>query len=557
MKLCTLILSAMMIAWSSAAMAQPPQQQAPPQGTGRISGVVTRADNGRPVADATVRWVRWEGGRGQQGAVRTDAAGKFVVMNLLAGSVQLTASADGLVPTDFGQRTAGEPGKRIELADGQQFADADIAMPRTSAVEGRLLDEFGDPVPGVLVQLAQVQFVAGKRRLMPVSSPSVRPTDDLGQYRVFGLAPGDYYVMALSGPFAVQDPQAKDAAGFAVTYLPGTAVPTEAKAVHVGTGQDALGVTFALQPAPLATVSGVTMGSDGKPLGSATLMLLQTSGGDVRSIVMARGVSAPDGTFSFRNVAQGTYVVQAYGRPVGGGNLGRSPFGALPVNVNGDRADLRVTVATGASARGRFIFDGPATGLVADRVSAYFAPTEFVMSPIGGGPPESVTNEDWTFETKNQVGLRVARPNIGIPGWTLKSVTVAGRDVTDALLDFSKGDINDMEITLTNRSASVGGTVTEGDAPARDFTVVVFADDATQWAFPSRFLAIGRPNPAQAGAFRVSGLPPGAYQAVALPSVNGTEYQDPEFLQALRPFATRVVVNEGDTKTVGLKIIKR
>ena len=216
-----------------------------------------------------------------------------------------------------------------------------------------------------------------------------------------------------------------------------------------------------------------------------------------------------------------------------------------------------MSVAMGASARGRFVFDGPSAGLAADRVIASFSPTEFVMSPIGGGPSESVTREDWTFETKNQVGLRAARPSIGIPGWTLKSVTVAGRDVTDALLDFSKGDINDIEITLTNRSAAVGGTVTDGDVPARDFTVVIFANDAAQWTFPSRYLAIARPNPAQPGAFRMAGLPPAAYQVVALPSVNGPEYQDPEFLQALRPFATRVVVNEGDTKTVGLKIIKR
>ena len=99
--------------------------------------------------------------------------------------------------------------------------------------------------------------------------------------------------------------------------------------------------------------------------------------------------------------------------------------------------------------------------------------------------------------------------------------------------------------------------MTDGEGPARDFTVVVFSEDATQWTFPSRFVSIARPNPAQPGGFLLGGLPPAAYLAVALPSVNGPEYQDPEFLQALRPLATRVVLNEGDAKTIALRIIKR
>lgn len=99
--------------------------------------------------------------------------------------------------------------------------------------------------------------------------------------------------------------------------------------------------------------------------------------------------------------------------------------------------------------------------------------------------------------------------------------------------------------------------MSDGPDAARDYTVVLFAEDASLLAFPSRFIALARPSPTQQGGFRLAGLPPAAYLAVALPAVNNTEYQDPEFLQALRPFATRVVLNEGDTKTIALRIIKR
>ena len=553
MRIRTLVLAILLgLTFASPAAAQggPP---AAPEGTGRIAGLVTRGDTGRPIGGATIRLVQWVGGVGYQKAARTDARGRFEFTKLPAGSYQVTAQAEGVVSLEYGQRRPSEPGVRIELIDGQNFEDADVELPKTSAIEGRLLDEFGDPVPGVMVQVAQVQFAAGKRRLMPMGGPAAnaRPTDDLGQFRVSNLAPGDYYLLALCGPFAA----ATDSPGFAVTYYPGTAAPPEAKPVRVAAGQDVNGVTFAMTPAPMAAISGVTLDADGQPLPRAEVMLIATSGGDVRTLAMGRMPSGPDGSFTFRNVAYGTYVIQAYGRPVGGGNLGKAPFGALPLVVAGDRDDLRVQILTGAVVRGRILFEGDAPRPAPNRVMVTAAPVEFVSGPLGGGPPNTVTHEDWTFDVQNMQGLGVIRPNIGAPGWILKSVMAGGRDVTDAAVDFRKGDINDVEITLTSRASAVSGSVMDGDIPARDYAVVLFADDAASWTFPSRFLAVARPAPQ--GGFRIAGLPPAAYLAVALPSVSNFEFQDPEFLQALRPFATRVVLNEGDTKTIALGIIKR
>ena len=142
----------------------------------------------------------------------------FPFAELFGGSYQVNVTAEHYVGLEFGQRAPGKQGRRIELAEGMQFDKADFALPRTSAVEGRLVDEFGDPVPGVTIQVARVVVAAGKRRLMPVSSGTIatRPSDDLGQFRVFNLPPGDYYALALSGPFAGAD----DPSGFAPHVLP-------------------------------------------------------------------------------------------------------------------------------------------------------------------------------------------------------------------------------------------------------------------------------------------------------------------------------------------------
>jgi len=537
-----------------AAAAQNPQTPPQPEGTAKISGIVTRQDTNLPLANVTVRAVRWEGGFGQQiPAKRTGPDGRFVLEGLRAGEYGLRFAAELFVGLEFGQKRPQEAARRIDLKDGQHFDKADISLPPTTAIEGRLVDEFGDPVPGVIVQVAQVQFLAGKRRLMPAGSGSLapRPTDDLGQFRIFNLPPGDYYVMALSGPFAGPD----DPSGFAVTYFPGTRVPTEAKPVHLDIGQDVTGLAFQLTPAPMSVVSGVVTDENDKPIAGASLLLLPTSGGDVRSILMGRLGTGPDGAFTFRNVAPGTYVIQAFGRPVGGGALSQASFAAVPLSIEpgADISDLRVKIPPPASARGRIVFEGDAP--LPSRVMVSPRAVNFASAPVGGGPPNNVTNPDWTFEVSNMSGLRVVYVNVGSPQWMLKKVTRDGRDITDEPVDFRNGDVNGLEITLTSRGPALTGTVTDDRGPVADSTVILFATDPTRWVFPSRFFGQGRPSPQ--GNFRIQGLPPGEYYAVALPVVQGADWQDPENLNELLGVATRVSLSEGRTSAVSLKVVRR
>ena len=326
--------------------------------------------------------------------------------------------------------------------------------------------------------------------------------------------------------------------------------------MHLDIGRDVSGIVLQLIPAPMATVSGVLADEAGKPIpGSVTL--LQTSGGDVRSMIMGRIAAGPDGAFAFRNVAPGTYVIQVYGRPVGGGNLGRSPFGFLPLTVSdgSDLTGLTLRVLAGATARGKIILDGDAAPPPPARVLVSPMPINFVSAPVGGGPPNRITRDDWTFEVSNMSGIRTVNVIVGSPEWFLKKVTLAGKDITDAAIDFQHGDVDGLEITLTSRGPTLSGTVMDADRPASDYSVIVFADDPPRWIFPSRYFAQGRPG--QQGNFRIQGLPPGNYLAVALPSVQGTDWQDPEFLQQYLGVATRVALTEGETTTVSLKLIRR
>ena len=67
-------------------------------------------------------------------------------------------------------------------------------LPRGSVIGGRVLDEDGDAMPGVMVRVMRYQYQQGERRLTPAGTAQ---TDDRGQFRVWGLMPGDYYVNAV------------------------------------------------------------------------------------------------------------------------------------------------------------------------------------------------------------------------------------------------------------------------------------------------------------------------------------------------------------------------
>jgi hypothetical protein len=530
--------------------------QAPPAGasaTAKISGRVTAVDTGRPIRRATLRLVSYEVMRQARTAV-TDDDGRFEFAGLLAGRYQLNAAAERYLGLEFGQRRPPEPGRPIDLAEGQQFTNADLSLPRASAIEGVVVDEFGDPVPNISVVIYRSEFVAGRRRLMPLGNPAgVRPTDDKGQFRLSGLTPGDYYVGAMSGVFT----ESNETGGFAPTFLPGVIETASATPVRLGFGDTASNLKLALVPAAMGTMSGKLVDPAGQPIGGGTILLTPSERSSAQVFHIARSVSDRDGSFTLRNVPAGSYTIQAFGRPQGGGNLARAPFGWLTLAIDGQHLrDLRVTVTPGTVARGRIAFEGEATPPRPTEVRISAGPVDFESSPVAGGPSNTVTRDDWTFEVQNMNGRRVMRADVASSVWTLKRVTLNGIDVTDTPVDFREQDVNGIDVLLTSRTASVEGSVVETDGKAStNYSVVIFSTVKEKWTFPSRYIALARPN--QAGQFRVAGLPPETYLAIALPAVQGMDYQDPEFLEAQRGLATLFTLAEGERKTLDLKIVRR
>jgi hypothetical protein len=163
---------------------------------------------------------------------------------------------------------------------------------------------------------------------------------------------------------------------------------------------------------------------------------------------------------------------------------------------------------------------------------------------------------DRTFTLTGLVGPMALTVD-GLPsGWTLQSLAINGTDVADAALDFPTTGDTTARIVLTNRLTEVTGAVTFDRQPVPDSDVLIFPDDTSRWAYPSRLVRTARTD--AAGRYRVAGLPPAArYLAIALDYVADGEQRDPELLERLRGLAIPFSLGDGEKRTVDLPIVGR
>ncbi len=535
-------------------------------GTASLSGRVLSADTGRPLKRARVI----AAGGGRPLSTTTDDQGRYQLANLPAASYSITASKAGYVDAIYGQRRALRAGTPVRLADGQQLANVDLKLPRGGVITGRLADEDGEPLARAVVSVLRYQYVRGERQLTAAGADQ---TDDRGQYRVFGLPPGEYYVSAsvggliepllrsVVGAAAPPPGDAVENVGYAPTYYPGALGVSDAARVKLELGQEAAGIDFQVRLVTLATVRGVvygsnamvvlvpeggTLGGGGRGGGRGGLAELAT--GLLRAGQTLRATTQADGTFVIRNVPPGSYTVVARS-DVGSGSPRTA---AQSVVVMGGDVQVALTPAPGVSLSGAVTLEssgGTLPALGGFRVNP--APLGAAVSLPRGGR-SGTPNDRGEFTIADLMPGRYLLRATGPRGWILKSVYVDGREVTDQAIEIKGDHVSGVNLIFTDRIATIAGTVRDArGGPAASVTVVVFADDERLWYPQSRHVAAARTE--ANGTYRVTGLPAGRYLAVAVEDVEQGEWFDPAFLEQVKGAATRLVVGEGEQKTQDLK----
>ncbi len=535
----------------------PPRDAAPaPTGTARLLGRVVSAESGTPIRRAQIRLNSRDARVNRE--TTTDNDGRFEVGGLPAARYRLYVSKAGYVTLEYGQARPFETGRPIDLSAGQSLEKLDFSLPRGSVISGRITDELGDPVTEVQVQALRYQFVNGERQLTNAGRPSA--TDDLGQFRIYGLMPGDYVVRASLRTANLPE----GVTGYPGTYYPGVVDVAEAQTVMVALGQELSSVAFSLVPAQLSRISGTVTGSDGRPVAGAIIQL-RTSGGIAPRLPGGGNQTRPDGTFRLTGVPPGDYIIDVQQRPRDLAELAVAverlalEFASVPVSVAGDIDGLAISTTPGVNLTGTVVFRGSNGQSASPRGIQVTAP-----GSAGTGSPMAAlagrvlgagrVNNDGTFELRGLAGPHFIRAG-GLPaGWAVRGVTLDGVDITDVAFDFKPGSPSQsVVVTLTDRLTQITGMVRgPGGQPASDYVLLVFPENQTLWGAQSRYVAVARPN--QNGTFSINGLPPARYLAVALPSLENGAQHDVALLTQLRPRGQNVTLAEGQTLNLNLEM---
>jgi hypothetical protein len=541
-----------------------------PTGTARIRGRVVAADNGTPLRRAQVRVTAFEVRVMRQAT--TDGEGRYEVVDLPAGRYSLTVIRNGYVSLQFGQQRPFEPGRPLELADGQLIERVDFALPRGSVISGRVTDELGEPVAGVRMQAMRYRYSpSGDRQLVPANLGGMfnMVTNDLGEFRVFGLMPGTYVLsanpddggmMGISGGVIPGVSASGDSDGYATTFYPGTLSAEQAEPINVGVA-DVANVSFALSMARMTRISGTIRNSQGRPLSNARIMIRsQTPAGG-----FTRGLPpiGADGQFSLTNIPPGQYMLEVM--PMMGGAANAGPdfdeAASVPITAAGrDITDLVITTSPGATLTGRVIFEGVSEIVTPGRIMVQAADPGMGMM-FRPTADNGTIDANGRFQLRGVSGRALFRfmplsPGPTSFGWTLKSVTLNGADVTDTPIDVaSLGDASGLEITLTNTSTVLSGSVTNARREmVNDYVVVILPDRLKEGAVSQRFTRAVRPN--QEGRYQTRGLPAGDYLAAAVPMLEDGSEWDPAFRKQIEQTAKRFRLTHGETATVDLQLIQ-
>ena len=528
----------------------PPRDAIPAEkpGTAVIKGRVTTIE-GRPLRRVQIR-VTAPTLRDARMA-STDTDGYYEMSELPEGRYTVRFTRSGFLSLSYGQKYPNELGTTVQVRAGETVSGIDILLPRAGVISGRVLDEVGDPVSGATVWAMHLRYFEGRRRLVP--SGSNTRTDDTGQYRLMGLQPGDYYVLATLRESWAVGGKDKTVMGFAPTYFPGATSIQVATRVKVGMGQEIPATDFALAIGRAASLTGIALNAAGVPMASGRITVTQEVRGPGMGMMssVASTTAGADGSWKVSNVPPGEYNLEA--RPAETAGNERA---TLTIVVDGtDIEGVLLASSAGGTIAGQVIAQSE-TGqpLQLSRLRVTSRAVDGPIRPTPASPTNGAVDAEGKFQIEGVAGAQRLSVS-GFPeGWTLARIERLGDDITDREVNLKSGErLDDVRVIVSDRLTTVAGTVAaEKDTPSMSGTVIVFADDEARWGEMSRYVRAVRPT--QAGEFEIRGLPPGDYRAIAVEYLPEGDWNDPEVLGSFRDRAVRLALAEGERRTVSLRL---
>jgi hypothetical protein len=540
------------IALGCIAFAQAPSSDAPSKSEdARIDGQVLSDADGLPLRRAHVTLRPLQAGLSAAG-VDADDTGNFTIRKIAPGLYSLIAERDGYLTSATCRRGALRMPPEFYIAGGDKITDITFRLRPWAVLAGKVRMDDGEPGVGVRVELYREYRTRGRHGYGVVSAVA---TNDRGEYRVYGLQPGAYFVAAVydKAPLVpgAQDQPPTDAlgrelplTGYTTTFFPNTEKLSEALPIRVDSGQDLSGIDLTLQRVLKVKVRGqVTSGISGARLGRATMTLARADASMQGAIpTPAKAIFDRDGFFEMANVVPGAYVIQ-----VEASDNGKTLSGRRFLTVSSDgEANVELVVAAPQPWPGAIVIEG--TGRWPDDKTPRV--TLEARSDTGVAVQPSVQGLKFECQVMADETYDVLVDNLA-DDFYVAAVRVGGSDMRALGLPGSLASPLPFEIVLDSRGGKISGRV---------FGLVV--EDV--WSGASMMLVPDPPrgrlqdyrqaSADQYGQFQIRGVAPGKYTLVAWLEDPPCDVYDPDALDACRAAGAAVTVDAASDQNLALNM---
>src|SRR5215472_6642692 len=425
-----------------------------------VSGMVVRLAGGEPLKGASVQLQNLEN-RPQTISTVTDAGGSFEIKGIDPGRYRLSVSRNGFVPQEYGQRKPDDPGAILSLRPAQNLKDLLFRLVPSAVIAGRVINEDGEPLPWVQVGALREVYSRGKKSL---SSETTVSTNDLGEYRLFGLRPGRYFVRADYKPneHVIGRDETERIGGAAQQgnvpmYYPGTSDPARASTLSVKAGEEIPGLEILIRQVPTFTVRGriynlVSRGSTA----AYTLTLVPSESSQWFTLPERDTLAdAPDGSFVIRDVLPGSYTLMAFWSDEARKYQAFQKLEVGKADVDG----ANLTIAQGKTLSGHVTWDGRPS-LDADFLVVFLrgADRSYGFSQRARVSATGLFALNDIFDGSYRLAIAGQSKDC-----YLKEVRYGAADGLADGFNVSRGTNASLEVTISSRGARIGGSVKDKD----------------------------------------------------------------------------------------------
>jgi uncharacterized surface anchored protein len=522
-----------------AAFPSPAQEQSNSSNTGSIRGTVIDTKTSQPLNGAAVSLHGLQSA-GAWNSATTAADGSFTFRGLAAGRYQLSATHTGYLDSSRGQRRAAEQGNgvMITISAGQEIDDVVVRLTPTGVISGRIINEREEAMPGVYVQTMKASYRSGSREFSDARSGF---TDDRGEFRVWGLAPGRYYIRVTNPRRSERGPSPTEV--YVPVFYPSVVDPVQAQSVELHPGEELNGINFTLGPSHTVRVRGRILTSNTAPAKGAQVTLSQ-SGNSSYSLDAETDAA---GKFDIPSVPVGSYVMVA---ELSEGSESTHPLmGRSTVQVGDTNFDAGdIVVFPGATVSGRVAVEGDRK-VNLKGTSASLVPVGSSAGAQTAGAPLQADGS-FTFHDVAEGNYRLVLPSTPA-GYYVQAGNGANAADTGVLV--SHGHAAAVEVVLAFGAGRIQGVAykDKDNRKAAPSATVVLIPDAKRRG-DSQYYRAAKAD--QSGAFLLGNVPPGDYSLFAWEDVDKDAYMDPDFMQQYEGAGIPVHVEQGSSLSFELQL---